>query len=69
MFQEKFAAHCGIHRVHMGKIERGSVGPSICLLGRIAEGLSMTISNLLDGVESYRNRAASKTEMSEGTSL
>ncbi len=35
----------------MGKIEQGLVGPSICVLGRIAQGLVISISALVEGVE------------------
>ena len=60
MSQEDFAAHCEVHRVHMGKIERGIVGPSICVLGRIAAGLGISLSALVEEVEQRRGQATRK---------
>ena len=49
--QEAFADQCVVHRVHMGKIEQGNVGPSICILGRIARGLKISISELVRDID------------------
>ncbi len=48
--QEEFADMCGIHRGHMGQIERGEKNLSIQTLEKVGKGLGMTVSALLKGV-------------------
>lgn len=49
--QEEFADRCGINRSHMGEVERGQVKATLGTLKKIAKGLDMTLSELLQGVE------------------
>jgi transcriptional regulator with XRE-family HTH domain len=49
--QEGFADRCGVHRTFMGSVERGESNLSFSNLAKIAAGLSMTISELVVGVE------------------
>ena len=49
--QESFADHCGLHRTYMGEIERGETNPSLCILGSIAKGLKMAVSEVVDGID------------------
>jgi transcriptional regulator with XRE-family HTH domain len=48
--QEEFADICGIHRSHMGEIERGEKDVSISTLQKISKGLDIAISVLLHDV-------------------
>lgn len=48
--QEEFADRCGIHRGHMGQIERGEKDVSASTLVKVGKGLGMTVSALLKGV-------------------
>jgi transcriptional regulator with XRE-family HTH domain len=48
--QEEFADICGIHRGHMGQIERGEKDVTISTLQKLSKGLDMTVSALLKGV-------------------
>jgi transcriptional regulator with XRE-family HTH domain len=48
--QEEFADICGIHRSHMGEIERGEKDVSISTLQKISKGLEIAISVLLHDV-------------------
>ena len=49
--QESFADHCGLHRTYMGGIERGEHNLTIQTVLTIAEGLGVTTSKLLSGIE------------------
>jgi transcriptional regulator with XRE-family HTH domain len=48
--QEAFADMCGIHRGHMGQVERGEKDLAISTLAKISKGLGITVSALLKGV-------------------
>jgi XRE family transcriptional regulator, regulator of sulfur utilization len=48
--QEEFADRCGIHRGHMGQIERGEKNVSIDSLVKVSKGLDMSVSALLKGI-------------------
>jgi transcriptional regulator with XRE-family HTH domain len=48
--QEGFAHECGFHRSYMGAVERGEKNITIMMLSRIAEALTMSLSELLKGV-------------------
>lgn len=50
--QESFADHCGIHRTYQGGIERGERNLTIQTVHVVAKGLGVTMSQLLDGIES-----------------
>ena len=51
--QEGFAAEVDIHRVVMGRIERGEVNLGLCTLDRLAQGLEISIAVLMEGVEEH----------------
>ena len=48
--QEAFADHCGIHRSHMGEIERGETNLTLSTLLVISHKLEITISALFKGI-------------------
>jgi len=48
--QESFADACGIHRAHMGEIERGKRDVAISTLLKVSRGLGISVSALLKGV-------------------
>lgn len=48
--QEGLADACGVHRAHLGQIERGEVDVSVMTLYRIGHGLEISVSSLLRGV-------------------
>ena len=45
--QEKLAERDGLHRTYVGEIERGERNPSIDVMERLAEGLSVPLVELL----------------------
>ncbi len=45
--QEQFGFAVGVHRTYMGHLERGTANPTMKTLHRIAEGLGLSISDLL----------------------
>jgi len=45
--QEEFADRCGIHRSHMGEIERGNANVTLSTLVIIAQTLSTSAATLL----------------------
>ncbi len=49
--QEEFAFECGLHRTYIGSIERGETSITINSIEKIAKGLKITMSELLDGVK------------------
>lgn len=49
--QEGFADVCGLHRTHMGLIERGKGGISFATALRVATGLNLPLSSLILLVE------------------
>jgi DNA-binding XRE family transcriptional regulator len=48
--QAEFALICGLHRSHMGKIERGETNLRLSSLLMIARSLETTVHNLLEGI-------------------
>lgn len=46
--QEMLALSCGINRTYMGEIERGEKTPSLLIIAKIARGLNMSKSELMD---------------------
>jgi len=48
--QEQFADICGIHRSHMGEIERGETNLTLSTMLVIAQKLETTISALFKGI-------------------
>ena len=49
--QESFADKCGVHRTFMGTIERGESNLSFSNLVKVSQGLGITLSQLLSGIE------------------
>ena len=52
--QEAFAAHCGLDRTYIGGIERGERNVALRNIAVIARALGVTISELMQGLESER---------------
>lgn len=52
--QESFAAHCGLDRTYVGGIERGERNLALKNIGIIAKALGLTMSQLLEGVDTER---------------
>ncbi|MDE6537333.1 MAG: helix-turn-helix domain-containing protein [Muribaculaceae bacterium] len=48
MSQERLALECGINRTFIGEIERGEKTPSLLTIIRIAKGLDINKSELMD---------------------
>jgi transcriptional regulator with XRE-family HTH domain len=48
--QEELARKVGLHRIHLGKIERGEVSPGTDSLIRIAKVLGVTTAHLVGEV-------------------
>ena len=48
--QEEFADVCGIHRSHMGEIERGETNLTLSTLLTLSSKLETTISALFKGI-------------------
>ena len=46
--QESFAAVCGLDRSYMGHVERGERNPTLLTILRIAGGLDVRVSALVD---------------------
>lgn len=46
--QEAFAFKCGLDRTYIGIIERGEKSPTLNTLYKIANGLNITLSHLMD---------------------
>ncbi len=49
--QEEFAERAGIHRTYLSDIERGTRNVSLVNIERVAQGLSMKMSELFQAVE------------------
>ncbi len=48
--QEAFADQCGLDRTYMGGIERGKRNVSLRNINRIAKGLGVSLSELMEGI-------------------
>ncbi|WP_454834750.1 helix-turn-helix domain-containing protein [Pseudomonas lini] len=48
--QEAFADKCGFMRTYMSRIETGTANPSLDAAKVLADGLGMTLSELLKGL-------------------
>lgn len=48
--QEIFADKAGIHRSHLGEIERGEVDMSISMLMKVSQALGVKVSKLVQGI-------------------
>lgn len=51
MSQEKLAEAAGIHRTYIGDVERGRRNISIVNMARLAEGLAVPLSRLIQETE------------------
>ena len=49
--QDSFAFDCGINRSYYGHIERGRYSPTLYTVHRIAVGLGISVSDLMQVVE------------------
>jgi transcriptional regulator with XRE-family HTH domain len=58
--QESFADHCGLHRTYMGSIERGERNLTLQTMLSVAEGLGITVSKLLSGLEKKTQEGRAK---------
>lgn len=56
MTQEKLAEICNLHPTYIGQIERGEKNATIESIYRIAMGLNIPMSKLLENVEFLDNR-------------
>lgn len=56
--QEDFADHIGVHRSYMGLIERGQVAVTITTMEKLASGLGVPASRLLEAAEREPNQPA-----------
>ena len=50
--QERLAEVTGLHRTYVGGVERGERNISLLNLARLAKVLGVSLSNLMDGVDS-----------------
>ncbi|MHB0841360.1 helix-turn-helix domain-containing protein [Stutzerimonas nitrititolerans] len=48
--QEAFADHCGFARTYMSRIETGGANPSLDAIKVLADALSITLSELFEGL-------------------
>lgn len=52
--QEGFADHAKLHRTYLGGLERGERNPTLTVMVKIARALSVTLSKLVQGVETEK---------------
>nr|WP_315054286.1 helix-turn-helix transcriptional regulator [uncultured Brevundimonas sp.] len=45
--QEEFADRAGLHRTYVSGVERGIRNPTVTVLGKLAEGLGVTLPELV----------------------
>lgn len=57
--QEKLAEICSLHPTYIGQLERGEKNATVESIYRIAKGLNIPISRLLEDVEYLENNAES----------
>jgi transcriptional regulator with XRE-family HTH domain len=57
--QEQLSDTTGLHRTEIGKIEQGAVEPRLTTLLILADGLSVTINDLVAGLEVPEERRPS----------
>lgn len=58
MTQEKLAEICNLHPTYIGQLERGEKNATIESIYRIAKGLGISISELLENMEYLENNAS-----------
>ena len=59
--QEAFADHAGLHRVAVGWIEQGRRVPTLKTLVKVSQGLGISLSELLKGVDKDSTRRHSRS--------
>lgn len=59
--QEAFADHAGLHRVAVGWIEQGRRVPTLKTLVKVSQGLGISLSELLKGVDTDTARRHSRS--------
>jgi transcriptional regulator with XRE-family HTH domain len=52
--QEELAGRCGLHRTYLAGVERGIRNPSLKSIGKVAQGLHLTLSALFRRMEAMR---------------
>lgn len=57
--QEKLAEICNLHPTYIGQLERGEKNATVESIYRIAKGLNIPISRLLENVEYLENDSSS----------
>ncbi|MDE6034382.1 MAG: helix-turn-helix domain-containing protein [Ruminococcus sp.] len=50
MSQEALAEKCGLHPTYIGQLERGEKNATLESIGKIADGLSVSLSRLLENI-------------------
>lgn len=48
--QEDLAHRCGVHRTFVGHVERGEVNPTLGTLVVVAQGLGVSLTQLVEGL-------------------
>lgn len=54
--QEEFAANVGLHRTYISQLERGLKSPSLRTLEKICDELNISLVQLMEHIESARNK-------------
>ena len=55
--QEKLSEYSDLHPTYIGQLERGEKTPSIETLYKIAQGLHISLSTLVEGIEDFAEPA------------
>jgi len=58
--QERFGAELGLHRTHVGFLEKGLRDPSFSTVYKIAKGLKMSLVELMSYVEEEEVKTSSQ---------
>lgn len=64
--QERLSDHAGLHRNHIGMIERGETSPGLRTLVRIADGLGIGLGELAAEFDVQRRRAGADAGADRG---
>ncbi len=60
--QEQLAERAGLHWTYISDVERGKRGPSLDVVGRLASGLGVSLSELFSNLNKrYRSRFRTAT--------
>ncbi len=55
--QEKLSEYSDLHPTYIGQLERGEKTPSIETLYKVAKGLNVSLSTLVEGIEDFADPA------------